>query len=98
MRQAPAPRTRAPTRAIDRRRASAPAGLVNRTEIERHAGQLGPALQQPAPANDRGYVSIPFGDVVGHDKLPAGSYYATVSATNATGRSTPVSLRFSVAR
>jgi hypothetical protein len=44
-----------------------------------------------------GVGAIPFGGVIGHRELVAGSYSATVTADNANGHSSSITLRFSVA-
>jgi len=41
--------------------------------------------------------SIPFRGVVGHGKLLAGSYVASIAAHNDNGRSEPVSMPFTIA-
>jgi hypothetical protein len=49
------------------------------------------------PQTAEGEDVVPFGGVIGHHKLAAGSYSAVLTASNTTGRSGSVSLRFSVA-
>ena len=56
---------------------------------------VGRGLDRPL-VSGRGSDAIPFMGVIGHRKLAAGSYTATVSAHNAHGRSGSVSLRFNI--